>query len=242
VSYVQPLISILLVSTFLTLLLKPGRARLLLGGFAFLGGLMLVLPVFDWVFSRPLEAGYAYPPAHLEEAQAIVVLSSSIRPPIPERPYYLPDRETYERCVFAAWLAKTTNALPIITSGGPERGGRVSNAAVMRDVLIGVGVPNSMIWLEEESRSTHENAVFTAALLRKHNIKKVLLVVEAQSMRRAEACFRKAGVDVLPAPSGRRKLGPFFREMWPNWRAISRNEITLHEVVALVWYRLRGWI
>jgi uncharacterized SAM-binding protein YcdF (DUF218 family) len=99
-----------------------------------------------------------------------------------------------------------------------------------------------MIWLEEKSRSTHDNAVFSAAILRRHNVAKALLVVEAQSMRRAEACFRKAGIDVLPAPSARRRIGPFFRELTPTWRAINRNEITLHELLGLAWYWAHGWI
>jgi len=241
-TYAQPLLSVLLLMVFGALILKPSRVKTILGASSFVVALLLVLPIFDWVFSRPLELGYVFPPAHLESAQAIVVLSSSILPPLLERPYYLPDRETYERCLFAAWLFKTKRPVPIVASGGPLSAGQSSNAAVMKQLLVNSGVPESVIWVEEQSRSTHENALFSAAILRQHGVNKVLLVVEAQSMRRAEACFRQAGIEVLPAPSARRRLGPLFREMIPNWRALYRNEVSLHELGALAWYRLRGWI
>jgi uncharacterized SAM-binding protein YcdF (DUF218 family) len=67
-------------------------------------------------------------------------------------------------------------------------------------------------------------------------------VVEAQSMPRAAACFRKQGVDVIPAAIEFRTLGPWFEELLPGWRAVRRNEITLHEVLGLAWYRARGWL
>ena len=57
-----------------------------------------------------------------------------------------------------------------------------------------------MIWTEERSRSTHENAVFGAEILRQHEIGRIALVIEARSMLRAESCFRKQGITVVAAP------------------------------------------
>jgi uncharacterized SAM-binding protein YcdF (DUF218 family) len=112
----------------------------------------------------------------------------------------------------------------------------------MRDLLRQKGIPENMIWVEGNSRSTHENAVFGAAILRAHDITRIVLVVDAQSMPRAAACFRKEGLAVTEAPCNLRYLGPWREELLPHWNAIRRNEITLHESLGFAWYWIRGWI
>jgi uncharacterized SAM-binding protein YcdF (DUF218 family) len=207
---------------------------------AVLGLLLLSWPPVDWLLSRPLERPYPVRPFQPEPAEVIVVLASDVRPPQYDRPYPLPDHETYARCEYAAWLYHHWRPLPVLACGG---GGRAhSFAATMRQLLQRAGVPETMIWTEETSRSTHESAVYGTEILRKHGVGRIALVVEAQSMLRAAACFRKQGVTVVPAPSEFRTLGPLSEELLPGWKAILRNEVTLHETVGLAWYRLRGWI
>jgi uncharacterized SAM-binding protein YcdF (DUF218 family) len=112
----------------------------------------------------------------------------------------------------------------------------------MRELLRRAGVPESAIWSDPLSHSTHEHAVNGAKILRSRGIRRIALVVEAQSMLRAEACFRKEGLSVVPAANDFRTFGPWRNELIPNWQTIRRNEITLHEALGLAWYRLRGWI
>jgi uncharacterized SAM-binding protein YcdF (DUF218 family) len=112
----------------------------------------------------------------------------------------------------------------------------------MRELLLEEGVPEHMIWTEDRSHSTHQNALYGAAILRQHGVQNIALVVEARSMPRAAACFRKEGLTVIPAPNDFRTWGPLRDELVPNWKALRRNEITLHEMVGMAWYRLRGWI
>jgi hypothetical protein len=61
-------------------------------------------------------------------------------------------------------------------------------------------------------------------------------------MVRAAACFRKQGFLVVAAASEFREFGPLSNEVLPSWQAIERNEITAHEVLGLLWYRIRGWV
>jgi uncharacterized SAM-binding protein YcdF (DUF218 family) len=112
----------------------------------------------------------------------------------------------------------------------------------MRDLLLRAGVPNEMIWIENQSRSTHENAVFSSLILQRQAVRRVVLVVDARSMFRAAACLRRAGIEVVAAPSRFRYLSATLEDWIPGWRAVQGNEITLHETVGLLWYRLRGWI
>lgn len=240
-TYTQPLI---LLFTGIALV---GLARLrhckgfALPALAVLGLLLLSWPPVDWLVSRPLEGSYPARPFQPEPAEAIVVLASDVRPPRYDRPYFLPDQETFARCEFAAWLYHHWRPVPILASGG---GGSARSpfAATMRQLLQRAGVPETMIWTEETSQSTHESAVYGAEVLRKHGIGTIALVVEAQSMRRAAACFRKQGLTVVPAPSAFRTLGPLSEELLPSWKAILRNETALHETAGLAWYWLRGWI
>jgi uncharacterized SAM-binding protein YcdF (DUF218 family) len=112
----------------------------------------------------------------------------------------------------------------------------------MRGLLERAGVPETMIWTEDRSRSTHENAVFGAGVLRSHGVRRIALVVNARSMLRAAACFRKQGIDVVPAPCAFRDFGALSTELLPGWKAVRENEETLHETLGLAWYWAHRWI
>ena len=205
-------------------------------------GLFLVSwPPADWLFSRPLEVWYPVRALPSKPAQAIVVLGSSVSRPVMERPYSRPDIQTYRRVEFAAWLHKHWRPLPVLACGGRESNGQPISAT-MRVLLQHEGVPDEKIWTEERSHNTHENAVFGAEILRREGVTEVALVVDATYMLRAEACFRKAGIAVAPAPSEFRTFGPLGQEVLPNWDAIRHNESTLHETLGLAWYWLHNWI
>jgi uncharacterized SAM-binding protein YcdF (DUF218 family) len=241
-TYIEPLLPIFLIisSAGLVRLLRcKGSLMPILG---VLGLVFLSWPPVDWLLSRPLEASYPIHPFPSVSAQAIVVFGSSMSPPIYERPYALPDLETYQRCKFAAWLHRNWQPLPVLACGGPAAKARLACSITMRYLLQREGVSESMIWTEERSRSTHENAAFGAEILRKHGIGTVALVVEAQSMLRAAASLRKQGILVVPAPCEFREIESPLEELIPSWKAVSRNERTLHEAVGLAWYWLRGWI
>ncbi|HWE00481.1 MAG TPA: YdcF family protein, partial [Bryobacteraceae bacterium] len=146
-------------------------------------------PPMDWLLSRPLEVWYTVRPLQSAQAQAIVVLSEGVHPADSDHPYALPDTETYERCEFAAWLHNHWRPLPVLACGGSARKGGQPFSLAMRDLLRQAGIPSSLIWTEERSHSTHENAVYGAEILRQRGITAIALVVEAKSMMRAAASF-----------------------------------------------------
>jgi len=241
-TYIQPLILIFLILAGIGLVRRRNGSRSRLVGLAVLGLFLLSWHPVDWLLSRPLEARYPIRPLPPAPAQAIVVLSSSVGPPLYERPYPLPDKETYQRCEYAAWLHQHWLPLPVLACGGPEAKARQPVSVTMRLLLERAGVPAAMIWTEERSQSTHENAVFGAQILRERGIGSIALVVEAQAMLRAESCYRKEGIAVVPAPCEFIQFESPQEEFIPSWIAIKRNEDTLHEALGLAWYRLRGWI
>jgi uncharacterized SAM-binding protein YcdF (DUF218 family) len=239
-TYTQPLL-LLFAAIALTGLLRTRASRpkhIALCGLA--GLLLLSWPPVDWLLGLPLEGRYPVRPFRPPPGiQAIVVLGSTVQPSIYERPYPIPDCDTYNRCEHASWIYRRWGPFPVLACEGQQR---TPGMTVMADLLRRAGVPENMIWIEKRSRSTRENAAYGAAVLRQHGIQRIVLVVEAQSMLRASACFRKEGIDVTAAPSEFRTLGPWREELLPSWRAVRRNEVTLHEALGLAWYRLHGWI
>jgi len=200
----------------------------------------------SWVFSRVLEAPYPVRqiPSDDTQAQAIVVLASAVYPPSPPLPASRVGSDTFERCQYAAWLHKNWRHLPILASGGGNRdSGLPPYSVTMREALKTQGVPESMIWSEEQSHSTYENALYSAQMLKSKGIHKIVLVTEAYHMLRAEKCYRKQGLQVVPAACAYRANGFIhLSEVLPSWEAIAFNEDSLHEFVGLIWYGIRGWI
>jgi len=243
-NYLQPLTPVFLMIALIGLVRMRHSKEFLVTMIGIAGLVLVSWPPVDWLLSRPLEAWYPLRPPPLKplSAQAIVVLSSAVSPPLFERPYALPDKDTYQRCEFAAWLYQQWHRLPLLACGGPGSKGEQPVSSIMKQMLQRAAVPENMIWTEERSANTHESAVYGADILREHGIARIILVVEAQNMLRAELSFRKQGISVVPAPCAFRQFERSIEELIPSWRAISRNEGTAHEMLGLVWYWLHGWV
>ena len=70
-----------------------------------------------------------------------------------------------------------------------------------------VGIAPNRIVLENQSRNTWENAVFTKRLIKPQREQRFLLVTSAWHMPRAIGIFRKAGFDVVAYPVDYRTQG-----------------------------------
>ena len=241
-TYVQPLLLTFLLIAALGLFRLRKGGRILLPALGLVGLFLLSWPPAAWLFSRPLEAWYPERPFFAPpSAQAIVLIASAVIPPQYGIPYAVPDKQTFGRSEYAAWLYSHGQALPVLACGGPGAKGEQPASVTMRRLIQQAGIPDSMIWTEERSRSTHENAAFAAEILRRHGIGKIVLVTDAEDMRRAELCFQKEGLVVIPAPSSFH-AAPKTDELMPSWKAVDWNERTLHETLGLAWYWIRGWI
>ncbi len=89
-------------------------------------------------------------------------------------------RERPER---TAELFKEHVAPRIIVSG-------YGDCEINRHLLVAAGVPAKVIEVENQSKTTRENARFTIKLLREQKLKRVILVTSWYHSRRALACFR----------------------------------------------------
>ena len=154
--------------------------------------------------------------------------------------------ESLYRCLHAARLYHRGEPCPVLVSGGkvdPDRPGPTL-ADLMRDFLLRLGVAEEDLIVEGRSRTTYENAVESAALLREHGIEKIQLVADAVDLLRAALCFRKQGLDVLASGCNYRATGWRWRlfGFLPSPGAAKAVERVTHEWLGVAWYWLRGRI
>src|SRR5262245_15173140 len=123
-----------------------------------IGIFLLSINVVACLVALPLEIWYENDPLPRESAEAIVILSGSANSPTPSRPYAFAGQDTYRRLQHGIWLFKHWKPLPILVCGGaPDEHEPYSET--MKRVLESEGIPSHLIWIEDRSRSTHENAV-----------------------------------------------------------------------------------
>ena len=143
------------------------------------------------------------------------------------------------RARYGAFLQRKTG-LPIVVSGGLvlNQEGK-SIAQVMADVLK-EEYNAGEVWLEDKSRTTGENALYSKRLLEKKQIDTVYLVTQAWHMPRSVSIFEKVGFNVVPAPTAFESGKPFvWLDILPDARAIKLSSMALHEMAGAVWYRIR---
>lgn len=151
-----------------------------------------------------------------------------------------------ERALRAFWIYRAGKAPRILISGGnlPWSSLAVPEAQRIANLFVELGAPRSALVLEAKSRTTRENAVNTAAIFKDNGWRTGLLVTSVTHMPRALAAFRKAGLDVVPAPSeifgGPPKVDSLL-DLLPDAGALSWTTSAIKEMVGLLVYRYRGW-
>ena len=148
------------------------------------------------------------------------------------------------RVLEAARVYRLLEGTWIVSSGGPPEGlAMLPESDVMRQALLQLGIPDSMILLESESKVTRDEAIVTAQILGQRGITSCVVVTSDIHMRRALATFRRVGLHAVPAIV----VNPISTEhpsrRWvPTQQAVEFSQEVIHEYIGLAWYRLRGWI
>ncbi|MCS6953863.1 MAG: YdcF family protein [Bryobacterales bacterium] len=142
---------------------------------------------------------------------------------------------SYWRAVYAVRAFHHGNFQTVVISGRTTAPGP-SLAARMGEFMAALGVPRERIVLEEGSWNTRLNALYTTALVRHWPGKKVLLTSDFH-MRRARLCFRKAGLEVEPAPFP--DVMKRFNSPLERWGCAW---VVGTELLKLGWYWVRGWV
>ncbi len=238
---VVPPVSLVLLALLGLLLVRRRRAfGVTLAAASLLGLLVLSLPVVAFSLMTRLEgAAVPDPRTASNGAGAIVVLGGGVARGAVEWGGDTVGVFTLQRVRYGAHLAKALR-LPVLITGAAPTEGRPGEAAMMRDLLereFDVDVR----WFDERARTTAGNAREAAALLRDAGVSRVVLVTHAFHMPRARGVFERAGLQVVPAPTGYMGYaGGAFEatHLVPNGDALRVSYVALREMAAQRMYRV----
>lgn len=216
---------------------------------------LLLIVLLYWTLSLPvtsrwLEAGLGGRFAPLVEAAdaggatTIVVLgggSQSMR--VEDQSLDLLSSQSAFSVLETVRVSRLLGTPLIIASGGrpSPRWQLRSEAEVMRDALIRLGISADRIVLDTTSVNTRDQAVAVPAILRERNIDRWVLVTSPRHMSRALRLFRAQGTTPVPSPAAHESDG-VSRGWWPGLEALQDSRWTIHEYAALAYSWMRGWL
>ena len=151
--------------------------------------------------------------------------------------------EAAERLTETIRIARLLSDAKIVFTGGVGDlfGGAEAGAAI-RKYFVDVGISPERIIIENASRDTYENAVFTRRILNPTPQDRWLLVTSAYHMPRSIGAFRQAGFNVIPftVDFRTRDAGDLLRFPGSVAAGLQRAELAVKEWIGLIAYRVAG--
>lgn len=243
----QPLAWVLLLLLAGLLLLHRRRRA----GTGLIWSALLVLLLQGWLplpdaILRRLEAQYPAPAAQtdLRDYAGIVVLGGALEPSYVWTGHGQPAlNDAAERMTAALPLLQRQAQLQLLFTGGEGElfADGLTEAERARIFYDSMGVPRERLLFESASRTTHENALFSAALPGVDKTRPWLLLTSAWHMPRAMATFRQAGWNVTPWPVDYRSGQATPWTQYSLAIGAAHWHRALHELAGLLAYRLSGW-
>ncbi len=232
----------LLLAAFVAWRMRPSRLRFVFRS-AVLGIWALSMHVVATGLMRPLENHYpARVASELSRSDAIVVLSGMVNPKS-RRGGRLEFVSSVDRILLGEELLRKNGATFALLSGGSgflvQKG--ESEARDLSAWLVARGISPRRIVVEADSRNTWENAFESAKIIRARGWKRIVLVTSAFHMPRSVYCFRRAGIEVIPAPVDYYTFTEFPgpEALVPSSDGLAVSTIAVKEYVGLVAYFLR---
>jgi len=172
----------------------------------------------------------------------IVILGGGVLPSWSLRKEAEPSGVTYSRVVHGVEFFHSSGAKYIVVSGGAGPFGRETNAEVMKDLAIKLGVPRDKILMEPYSATTWEHPRELIKLINQPQDKITIgLVTSALHMKRSLTTFERYFPNVIAFPCNYRcqpvKLNEFL--VIPSADALLLSTNAFHELIGIIWYRIR---
>ncbi len=185
--------------------LKRGLIFAILGWIVFASGLSLTIHYWGYVDQS-------------KESDVIVVLGAGLRED--GRPGWALTR----RSQHAADLWHQGKAPFVMCTGAQADGYPRSEAEVCRDLLLDSGVPDSAIIVEDQSRSTEENAINACKIMEERGWETVIIVSDSFHVYRGYVLFTQQGLRVTTSPVSASRIN----NGWFYFYSIGREIVALH--------------
>jgi uncharacterized SAM-binding protein YcdF (DUF218 family) len=240
------LIAVLLCAGLLLMTLGRRQGLRLVVSGAALYAILGFSPLANWLLI-PLEHAYETTAAdELADPAGIIVLGGAVSGAADHGDRRVMLNDSADRMIEAVRLAAKYPAAPVIFSGGKgdlfEFEERETEAELARRFFEGFNIRPPRLKLEDRSRNTLENAVFTARLVEPRPDQRWALVTSAFHLPRARALFEAQGFHIFPAPADFRTRGD--RDRWEIFArpsdGLRRVDIAAKEWAGLFVSWLRG--
>ena len=151
------------------------------------------------------------------------------------------------RLITALNLYKKGIGKKIILTGGSGKllGDKYGEAEYVAPFLKTLGLPDSAFIIENKSRNTWENAIFSKQIV--DSLQKnatCLLVTSALHMPRSKACYDKAGLPttIYPTDYYSQQSDNLFKLFFePSSSKLFAWEALLHEWIGVITYKIKGY-
>jgi uncharacterized SAM-binding protein YcdF (DUF218 family) len=157
--------------------------------------------------------------------------------------------ETADRFIQPLLLYKKGLVKKILITGGNVniKGLKVDEtqeSKKVKEILVAMGANTNDIYLEEQARNTHENAVYSKKMLAPYLAEKMVLVTSAMHMPRAKACYEKEGFLIEEFPADIKKKDTptgVLDQIIPQERNLTKFADLIREMTGYFIYRLMGY-
>lgn len=153
------------------------------------------------------------------------------------------------RLLDAVVLYKKGHIKKILLTGGDGKliGDKINEANQVLPFLLTLGIPSVDILIENQSKNTYENAIFSKRVLEMNGLQqsKCLLITSAFHMRRSIGCFKKANINFEPFCAhfmAERVQVDMRSTIFPDPMLLWKWEVFIKEWVGYIVYKLKGYI
>lgn len=193
---------------------------------------------------HPLEDRFERPSPPPDDVAGIIVLGGFFEGAINLARGGYELNSSADRIVEAAVLARRYPQARVVVTGGSGSlllDGEADGATAPR-LLEALGIERERMVLEDQSRDTYENALFTRELVEPQEGETWLLVTSAFHMPRSVMLFRRAGFEIVPWPVDYRTTGQDTLGLSRNnvVHTLQTTGIALREWIGLVAYWVTG--
>ncbi len=192
-------------------------------------------PVSFWLLGK-LEYRYDYlsDTSQLGDVGHIVVLAAHAEDNRSVPPSSRVNSSTAFRLMEAIRILELLPESKILISGSRHV------TAVMKEVLISMGVDDEHILVDPNAFNTFESAINVAGMVGKE---RVVLVTSAGHMPRSILVFRKVGIEPVPAPTDFLTYTNYLAISYlPSPLHLRNSDLAIHEYLGMLWYRFHGYL
>lgn len=157
-----------------------------------------------------------------EKEETVIVLGCRVK-------WDLPSLSLIERCKAAAKYLKQNEKAVAILSGGQGADENISEAECMKRLMLGFGIDEGRLFIEDKSTSTDKNIKFSKEIIEENNLSKSIAIATSEYHEaRAGIIAKRHGINAkaIPCKTLNRVKAPFYtREVFGLIYELIKNII-----------------